>query len=290
MKVVVLRHRHRPSQEEFYLLDSMCSIWRRQGHEIQEVCGLDRPLPAGDVAIQHVDLTVVPGEYREACGHFGTVINGAVHDISKSIFSRSMVGRADPHDGPVIIKTRNNYGGIIDWGLKRLDGGKPRPTAGGGKRRVKWSEKKRLRTYPIFQSKARVPEGVWRNENLIVEKFLPEVDADGRYNLRIWTFLGDREVHYRCVSDAPLVKSSNTLRREDLPLDEVPAELRDVRRRLGFDFGKFDYAMNEGQAVLYDVNKTPSAPENLRADAATLRKIGLLCEGLASFVGQRNQQ
>jgi hypothetical protein len=40
----------------------------------------------------------------------------------------------------------------------------------------------------------------------------------------------------------------------------VPDFLRAERERLGFDYGKFDFVIHDGQAVLLDANKTPGPP------------------------------
>jgi len=37
----------------------------------------------------------------------------------------------------------------------------------------------------------------------------------------------------------------------------------DERRKLGFDYGKFDFVVHEGRAVLLDANKTPGRARNL---------------------------
>jgi hypothetical protein len=42
----------------------------------------------------------------------------------------------------------------------------------------------------------------------------------------------------------------------------VPDDLRETRRRLGFDYGKWDFVLHEGRAVLIDANKTPGRPPN----------------------------
>ncbi len=39
--------------------------------------------------------------------------------------------------------------------------------------------------------------------------------------------------------------------------EDHPAELQGIRRRLGFDFRKFDHVMQDGKAVVFDFNKTP---------------------------------
>jgi len=38
----------------------------------------------------------------------------------------------------------------------------------------------------------------------------------------------------------------------------VPEELHAMWARLGFDFGKFDYVVRDGQIVLLDANRTPT--------------------------------
>ncbi len=55
-----------------------------------------------------------------------------------------------------------------------------------------------------------------------------------------------------------------------------------MRKDLGFDFGKFDYAIVDGRVVLYDVNRTPNLgnlpkeqkPPNTR----------LLAEGIRAYL------
>jgi len=71
-------------------------------------------------------------------------------------------------------------------------------------------------------------------------------------------FLGSQENSSLFFSKNPIVKGTNFLGREALTSADVPQSLRDLRARLGFDFGKFDYAIVDGQAVAYDVNRTPT--------------------------------
>jgi hypothetical protein len=59
----------------------------------------------------------------------------------------------------------------------------------------------------------------------------------------------------KIYSRHPIVKSTDIVRYEYL--SEVPAELRRERERLGFDFGKFDYVLENGVARLLDANATP---------------------------------
>jgi hypothetical protein len=78
--------------------------------------------------------------------------------------------------------------------------------------------------------------------------------------VRFWVFCGDRERCSRYVSPKRMIKAAETIRRETVP---VPPELRVLRQKLGFDYGKFDFVVHEGQAVLLDANNTPGRPKNL---------------------------
>jgi hypothetical protein len=107
----------------------------------------------------------------------------------------------------------------------------------------------------VLEGLGEVPASVWRDRSLVVERFLPET-RDGFHLLRTWAFLGDREVAYLNFSRERIVKSYNTEHRE--ALREIPEAIRLARRRLGFDYGKFDFVIHEGRPVLLDVNPTPT--------------------------------
>jgi len=117
---------------------------------------------------------------------------------------------------------------------------------------VVWTDQ----VYPIFASPRAVPDAMWNNPGLVVERFLPEQDERG-YWMRVWIFFGDRERCGRYLGNHPIVKSGNIFARESAP---VPPELRAERARLGFDFGKFDFVVHDGQVVLFDANRTPGQP------------------------------
>jgi hypothetical protein len=135
--------------------------------------------------------------------------------------------------------------------------------------------------YKIFDHPRMVPRGAWRNRRLVVEKFLPE-RQDGMYSLRQYTFLGNAEVNTRAFSADPIVKARTMTRREVLP--ETPPEIRRIRKALGFDYGKFDYVLNDGRVVLLDVNRTPSY--NPANSAGPLRPLIVgLARGIHDFCG-----
>jgi hypothetical protein len=85
---------------------------------------------------------------------------------------------------------------------------------------------------------------------------LPERTGEGLYALRGWMFLGDKSYGYRLLSSHPLVKVGSMLAHE--PLSDVPEELTALRAKLKFDFGKFDYVVHDGRAIVLDTNKTPT--------------------------------
>jgi len=109
------------------------------------------------------------------------------------------------------------------------------------------------------------------DDDRVVERFLPEQDARGFW-LRAWVFFGDRERCTRYCGTLPIVKSAEIIAREPVP---VPDELRAERERLGFDYGKFDFVVRDGRAILFDANRTPSAPPlSPEMDASNARLAG----------------
>lgn len=131
--------------------------------------------------------------------------------------------------------------------------------------------------HPVYPSADLVPSGVWRNRNLVVERFAAERQGD-RYLCRHWLFLGSREVSRRTVSPDPVVKFRGVMERTS---DPVPDVLRRIRQELGFDYGKFDYGIADGEVVLYDVNRTPGADANPGLHAET---IEVLAPGIRDFL------
>ncbi|MHB8528956.1 MAG: hypothetical protein ACYC8V_05510 [Caulobacteraceae bacterium] len=226
-------------------------------------------LPAADIAVMHVDLSVIPGAYLAAARAFPAAINGKARDIRKRVVSRHLVRPGDSWTGPVIVKTDLNFGGRPEWFLYQR--------GRGGRWAGPPAMPPRLDSYEIFPSSAKVPKSVWSTPDLIVERFLPERDASG-FHVRSWTFFGDQERCTRYRSDQPIIKVSNITGKEPSP---VPEAMRAERVRLGFDFGKFDFVVHEGRAVLLDANRTPGAPpEGPEYDRSNAK----LAAGIESFL------
>lgn len=283
LRIAVISHEIDDFTHSGYLLNRLAAVWQRQGIELRVIEAPGDGLPEADLAILHTDITAPGADYARVVQHYldrgAVVINGRVADTSKSVFSDLIVKRDSGWRGPVMVKTDLNYGGMREMRQLYLRGDMTatisiqRPW-----RRVAWME-----DYPVFESLAAVPHGVWRNSNLVVEKFLPERNADGEFVTRIWVFLGDREIYYQGVSDHPVVKGDNTLRREFLDPADLPPALRETRRRLGFDYGKFDFGMVDGAVALYDVNRTPGFPPVAGESPMIEQAIQMLSQGLEAF-------
>lgn len=288
--LAILTHALDDFWRQRYLVHLMIPRWEAAGYRVAVVAGADAFVPA-DVALLHVDLSVVPGPYRQLAERYPSVVNGRVLDIRKRSFSRLVVGRDGADRGPVIVKTDWNCGGLREFrlgilespvarALHRLDRGDvtARVLSRVESRRP-WRQRRVLPVgaYRVYADRSQVPAGVWENPNLVVERFVAE--REGRdYCCRHWLFFGDREVHRRTVASDPVVKARARLS----PLaDPVPGELRQIRERLGFDYGKFDYGLVDGEVVLYDANRTPGALADASRHAET---IDVLSGGLAAMV------
>lgn len=265
--VAILVHRHAPLDRHGYWLQAIVEHWRESGVQVRVIDDPEQRVDA-DLAILHVDLTVVPRDYLAWVGRFPVTINGAVADISKRTISTHLLRPGDRYDGPAIVKTDRNCAGEPELRLasSRRAGRRPRDIVGGTleyvgeklrrrRRRARYGTSRAFHDYRVFPSMAAVPEAVWDDDELVVERFLPE-RRDGRYCVRTWLFFGDRDRHALFTSDEPVIKSHNIMGFERL--GEVPEALRQRRRELKFDFGKFDYAVVDGQPVLFDANRTPT--------------------------------
>ena len=248
--IVLITHVYDNFRDRDFLLRNLAGHWLDAGHDITLAEGLG-DWPDADAAIMHVDLSVIPTAYTEAAKRYPVVVNGAAVDVRKRLVSRNLVSRHDDWTGPVMVKTDLNYSGIPEKLAAerfRLDGQPadlpPGPIVS------------TTRPYPVLRSASEVPADVWANPGFVVERFLPEQDAQG-YWVRAWVFFGDRERCTRYRGTHPIVKSATIVAHEPAP---VPDELRAERERLGFDYGKFDFVVRDGRAILLDANRTPSAP------------------------------
>jgi len=260
--VAIIHHERSPVEREaYYLVSMLARRWIDDGIAVRHLYGTAELVPA-DVAILHVDLSVVPREYAEFARRYPTVLNAGALDIRKRSFSTLAIGAADSFRGAAIVKTDLNSGGGPERLIRdRTDSAMVRFT-----RRALARMARSLRIapphdhivdplkYEIFETGADVPRAYFRDPMLIVERFVPE-RRNGHYCHRRYYFFGDAEVNQLWLGELPVCALDDDGIVEDAP---VPEELRRFRDRFGIEFGKIDYALGEsGEIIVFDVNKTP---------------------------------
>jgi hypothetical protein len=269
--IVILEHQLQDRLGIPYMAYEFARRWEAAGHRVVYHRGVAPP-PEGDVALLHVDLTVIPEPYRDLARRFGRVINAATWDIRKSRYSACMLARGADWQGQVIIKTEANHGGHIDDALRRM------AHAQGLASDI--PERAVMDNYYLCDSMRHVPDAIWDTPGVIVERFIPERDERGNY-IRVWTFFGGEERSSRYRSRDLLIRAENYLDREPV---EVPGEMRRLRVKLGFDFGKFDYVRHEGGYVLLDANRTPGAPATVMQKPDFTASLDRIARGLNAFL------
>ena len=282
-RIAVLFHegdRHRDPSD--YIVHHLAECWREDGHHVDYVYGIRRHVQA-DVVLVHVNLSVVPSEYLEFAAQYPIALNARIRDIRKSTFSRNLVRPGDPWDGPVIVKSDLNYAGVPErylsmtalehrlHGLRRF------------RKRIDRLRRRKLpfsgpRDYRIFDRIGDVPDHWFADHDVIVEKFRPEIE-NGLYHTRVYQFLGDRSTCTRIGTVNPIVKADRNARTESIEPDDRVVEWR---KSLGLDYGKLDYVINDGEAVLLDVNKTTGASRHMN-DARLRRMRRYQAEGLYAY-------
>lgn len=242
-----------------YFLALLVKLWKQQGIKIDVTAGCNY-IPAG-LALLHVDTTVVPDEYLALGQRYPVALNGRVKDILKTSISKYLLKRDDPYPGPVIVKTNANFGGFNEFINATRSG---QSTWYDPDLERPWRKREIMDSlnYPIFDKLADVPSGVWKNDKLIVEKFLPERLANGDYRCCIYIFFGEQEFAAWFSSPRPVIKS--VVATDMGVLDEIPQAIREIRKASGFNYGKFDFTEVNGEIFVYDMNKTPAFGSEIR--------------------------
>jgi hypothetical protein len=219
-----------------YVVHHMADIWREEGLKVSFLFGTARYVPA-DLLFMHVDLSVIPPDYVAFAERYPVVINGRVRDIRKSVVSTNLVAPGDAYVGPVIVKSDLNFGGNPEY---------QRNVLSSGLRPISPSR------YHVVGSLAEVPPAIFSNPNLVVEKFLPEIH-DGLYHVNLYRFLGSRGNCTKVAGRDPVVKSTRAVSSREI---DVHPAVEAMRAQAGFDYGKFDYVVHDGQPIIVDMNKT----------------------------------
>ncbi len=255
-----------PNRMRRYRIWHLAQVWKEWGIDVQLLLGANDPIDA-DVLIPQIDLSVLPRAYRFLQDSKSIVLNRNVLDISKSSFSRNLLSMQDEYDGSVIIKTNANSGGKPENLVVHTLPPRSRKiflarqamrlliqfARTGSIQRLAYTRTLKSGNYPIYPSKRQVPRSVFKNRNLVVEKFLPEKNGAFYYS-RSYSFLGNEGLAVRLKSEYPVVKGPVVTGSEFISVDE---SIVAAQKALGFDYGKFDYVVHNGEAVLLDINPTP---------------------------------
>lgn len=282
--VAIVVHERDPIESRPYIVNLLVPHWRAAGWNVVVVRG-PRDFKAADIAINHVDLTRVPAGYRRLLARYPKVVNGGAHDIAKRRYSRLRVRCGGRYDGPVIVKTDRNHGGVPEALIRaaRPDLWSRLLTRLGAlaQRRLPWTITGYLghNRYPRFERRRDVPWHVWANPRLIVERFaMPE--RDGTFEKRRWLFFGAHEATFRFTTSTYVPGDDTILASEDAP--PAPEPVREARRLLGLDYGSADFAIFDGAPVVFDLNRTPASQAYAKQSyTAALRD---LAEGLLDAV------
>jgi len=138
--------------------------------------------------------------------------------------------------------------------------------------------------YQIFDSIKEVPEAVWTDSGLIIERFVPRSRELPIVKYR-HEFMLDHELTTRAEFDY-LLCSETSMARLDF-LDHAPEEVHEIRRRLQLDFGAIDYFVSDGQVTVIYVNKTTTfTPDWIEAHPRLGAYLDTIAERLRSFAAQ----
>ena len=265
------------------LIYSMAEYWKRDGHEVIYLYGTETFLPA-DLIFVHVDLSVVPDSYLEFARQYPIAINGKIKDVRKSVINRTHLQPDNNWNGPVIVKSDLNCAGIPERKRNGIAGKIRKKVLKSAQNfNIKWltpSIESAL-DYRVFDHRSEVPKTYLLNPSLVIEKFLPERDGD-YYTVHTMSFLGDRSVSMSLKSKNPIVKG-DTAEIVEHPIEPHPDIVR-MRKELHFDFGKFDYVVHDGEAILLDANKTIGASPNLVESKELRESRNYRAEGLYSYL------
>lgn len=256
MRLIILHHDYTDLRDkDAYFIYSLIPHWQRRGIEVKHWTGT-RDLPEGDAVLVHVDLSVVPSRFLKAALRYPLAFNSRMEDIRKSALpGRNLcLAASSAFLGAVVVKTELNHGGIPEklfFQKRRLS----LPLV------ESWDLFRASRlveplTYPVYGSAAEVPGNIWKDPRYVVEKFLPEMEGNN-YVLRYAYFLGKARIGYRILGKNPILRWAGKVAEE---LSPIPPEVSAFREKIGLDYGKIDFVVHQGGAVILDVNKTIGGP------------------------------
>jgi hypothetical protein len=282
MKISILLHqKDSRRRHNTHLIWGIARFWKEMGFRVEVLRGISGSKPQTDLLVPHIDLTRVPAEYIDYMTRVPHVLNQGVIDISKRRISGNLLSSTDSYEAPVIVKTDKNCGGFPELRMSTLSRIKRRLSRLAGIGSSPFTANSNafvLEDYPIFPNLAAVPAEVWSNPELVVEKFIPE-RREEYYGIQVCLFLGNVILNRRLLSRSPIIKGLPDLS-ETI---DAPDELLEIRKRLGFDYGKLDYVVHQGKVHIIDANKTPGI---LTAPEVNASICGKLAKGVLSYLEQ----
>ena len=233
-------------------------------------------------AFFHVDLTDLPDKFRGVAERYERTTNGAAYSIRRTQYTTARVFKDSPYTGPVIAKTILNSQGLpearYNW---------EQSFTGWIKHLAKWSRDrhylyKSCPDYTIYNSIKDVPPDIWRNEDWMVERFIPGTLAPPTIKYR-YEFLFDLGFVAKSTCTTPMcdIDSVIDLTVEDTPPPSVAA----LRKKLHLDYGSIDFFIVDGETHIIDANKTVSVSDEWIAAYPHMQKhIKELTDRLIAFV------
>ena len=270
--VAILFHGSITSEEmRSYRAFRFAEHWKQWGVRVRILHGINEP-PNADLLIPQIDLSVMPQAYRDYVEAHPRVVNRGLYDIRRVRFSQNLVARDDAYEGPVVVKTNANFGGLpehrsmsraqlpkrVPYQLRHLFRRVSKKLAN-GRAKLAYTDFMEPRDYRVFPAKAEIPDSVFDNEALVVEKFRPEQQGEV-YVSRNYAFFGSAGIAVWEKSKNPLIRGEHKILLELIPQDD---KILDAQKSIGMEFGKLDYGLVDGEVVLFDVNPTPCSNFNV---------------------------
>jgi hypothetical protein len=281
MRIAVIFHaNHKPEDVgSDHAIGQIAELWRKEGHEVRLLVGCREHWDA-DIAILHVDMSVVQRRYVKFARRYPVVMNGRILDIRKSRISRNLLDRNSNYEGRVIVKTDLNSAGIPERTL-RTNGLWHRFRRRLRVQRVAERPLDFVKHYSIYERIRNVPADVLSAPGIVIEKFRPEMDGEW-YFVRRSFILGDRVISYRMGDRQPIVDAGLP---KVFEWTETSSEVLAVSREFGLDYGTIDYTKNGEEIVVLDVNKTPgrAAPPNEEAMRDYETILNTIAPGIHKF-------
>ena len=254
VRIGILHHAGSRLLRRGYLIELMADQWAARGAAVVDIVGIETAVPV-DVLLLHVDLSIVPDEYLHFAKSYSSVINLEAVDIRKTSYLDDLVGAEGDWDGPVIVKSDLNHGGLperlLTPGKTRLGG-----RLAGVLRRIRRllglpNEIRAKADYAVFPDRASIPARRF-HDGSIIQPFRSERSGSD-FVLREYYFFGGIAILNKEIGPDPILTSG---RQVECRAESPPPEVRAVRDRLNLDYGKIDYGCPDGVTVVYDANKT----------------------------------